>query len=86
MENIVRMLEDHTSWKESMRKCCRSNKLNIDIAAFFTPLRFRASYSKFKAMYAYLYQVMKKKVQIKMKDGYKMNLKHFIGSVWPSAA
>jgi hypothetical protein len=29
---------------------------------------------------------MKKKVQIKMKDGYKMNLKHFIGSVWPSAA
>lgn len=52
MEEILRELELRTSWKEAMRKCCRSNKLNVDLVAYFTPLRFRAAYAKFRAMYA----------------------------------
>jgi hypothetical protein len=50
MEETLRRLEEFTSWKEAMRKCCRINKLNIDIVAYYTPLKFRASYSRFKAM------------------------------------
>jgi hypothetical protein len=52
MEEILRELELRASWKEAMRKCCRSNKLNVDLVSYFTPLRFRATYAKFKAMYA----------------------------------
>lgn len=33
-----------------MRKTCRINKLNIDIASYFTPLRFRDTYAKFQTM------------------------------------
>lgn len=51
MEEILRELELRTSWKEAMRKCCRSNKLNVDLVAYFTPLRFRAAYAKFRAIY-----------------------------------
>jgi hypothetical protein len=73
MERTIKQLEDRSSWKEAMRKCCRHNKLVIDIVAYFTPLKFRAAYSKFAAMYLSLYAAMKKKVGIKLKDGYKMN-------------
>ncbi len=69
MERTIKQLEDRPSWKESMRKCCRNNKLVIDIVAYFTPLKFRAAYSKFAAMYFSLYQAMKKKVVTKFKDG-----------------
>lgn len=73
MERTIKQLEDRPSWKEAMRKCCRNNKLVIDIVAYFTPLKFRAAYSKFVAMYLSPDQVMKKKVRIKFKDGYKIN-------------
>ena len=73
MESTIKMLEDHTSWKESMRKCCRNNKLNIEIVAFYTPLRFRTAYSKFKAMYTYIHEAMRKRVHKRMKGGYKTN-------------
>jgi hypothetical protein len=73
MENIMKMLENFPSWKETMRKCCRNNKLNIEIIAYYTPLKFRANYSRFKAMYLSLHLVMKKKVPINLKDGYKTN-------------
>jgi len=33
-----------------MRKCCRSNKLNVDLVSYFTPPRFRAAYAKFEKM------------------------------------
>jgi hypothetical protein len=85
MEQTIKLLENCPSWKESMRKSCRANKLNIDIVAYYTPLKFRASYSRFKAMYSLSHLATKKKVLTKLKDGYKMSSKHSIGFVLPLA-
>jgi hypothetical protein len=50
MERVLSELELKTPWKEAMRKCCRANKLNVDLVSYFTPLRFRTTYAKFQKM------------------------------------
>lgn len=50
MEELMVKLEDRHSWKDSLRRCCRVNKLTIELASAYTPLRFRAAYARFKAM------------------------------------
>jgi len=47
MEWILAELEGGTSWKEAMRKNCRQNKLNVDLVAYYTPLRFKAAHNNF---------------------------------------
>lgn len=71
----MEQLENKPSWKDSMRKCCRSNKLNIELASAYTPLRFRASYARFKAMQFLLDSAINVEARIKDNGGLKISLK-----------
>ena len=51
MEEAMIMLEGKHSWKDSLRKYCRVNRLSTELASAYSPLRFRAAYARFKAMY-----------------------------------
>lgn len=57
MEGILTSLEEGGGWKEAMRKCCRLNKLNVDVVGYFTPLRLRVAHGKFREMYVWLTQL-----------------------------
>lgn len=56
-----------------MRKCCRVNKLSIDLASAYTPLRFRAAFARFKAMYIIIYSVTRDVVKKRENVGWKMS-------------
>lgn len=86
MEQIMDLLENKHSWKDVMRKCCRTNKLNIELASAFTPLRFRAAYARFKAMYLLFHPVTSVGVRIRENGGYKINWRPSSGWLWLWAA
>lgn len=37
-----------------MKKTCRRNKINVDIASYFTPNKIRGIYERFSKMYLFL--------------------------------
>jgi hypothetical protein len=44
MQKILEMLENQKNWKEFLKKTCRKNKVTVDIAAYFTPLKMKSVY------------------------------------------
>jgi hypothetical protein len=73
MEETMLQLESRGSWKDALRKCCRNNKLAIDLASVFTPLRFRGAYARFKAMLKFHNSAIKKGLRTRLKGGFKMS-------------
>lgn len=73
MEKVIDQLLNKEFWKESMRKTCRNNKLNIDLITAYTPLRFRTAYYRFKAMYCLFYSAIREEQQRRRNDGSKIS-------------
>lgn len=46
MESLMILLEQQKNYKEFLKKTCRKNKINLDTASFFTPIKFKALYER----------------------------------------
>ncbi len=55
MEHILNLLEEQKNWKEFIKKSCRKNKISVEIAGFFTPIKIKTLYDRLVKMYEKIY-------------------------------